>query len=163
MSAPDIFDPEGGMQIYKHRQSGVLALAILSAGSVGVAAVLLILNPANPWKTVPSVMVALLVLSMLVFSSLTVEVTSERVSLQLGLGVLRRTFLTKNIRAARIVRNRWFYGFGIRLTPHGWLYNVSGLDAVELEFAGGIRCRIGTDEPQQLLAAIQSACRFDIR
>jgi hypothetical protein len=55
------------------------------------------------------------------------------------------------------VRNKWWYGWGIRLTPHGWLFNVGGLDAVELELASGRKFRIGTDEPQGLLNAIRTA------
>jgi hypothetical protein len=56
--------------------------------------------------------------------------------------------------AARIVRNRWWYGFGIRLIPHGSLWIVWGLDAVELNLVTGKVLRIGTDEPGALLAAI---------
>lgn len=47
-----------------------------------------------------------------------------------------------------------------QLTPHGWLFNVSGLDAVELELINNRRFRIGTDEPQRLIAAIQTARRL---
>lgn len=52
------------------------------------------------------------------------------------------------------MRNKWWYGWGIRLTPHGWLYNVSGLDAVELHLTGGRKVRLGTAEPAQLSRAI---------
>ena len=55
------------------------------------------------------------------------------------------------------MRNLWYYGWGIRYTPHGWLFNVSGLDAVELELKNGRTWRVGTDEPVELLAAIQAA------
>ena len=60
-----------------------------------------------------------------------------------------------DIRDAKAVKNRWYYGWGIRLSPHGWLFNVSGFDAVELEMANGVKYRIGTDEPDKLLAAIE--------
>jgi hypothetical protein len=36
------------------------------------------------------------------------------------------------------------------------LFNVSGLDAVEVELVDGKRIRIGTDEPQALVAAIRA-------
>ncbi|HEU4752170.1 MAG TPA: hypothetical protein VFU47_03600, partial [Armatimonadota bacterium] len=48
-------------------------------------------------------------------------------------------------------------GWGIRLAwDHGPIsvYNVSGLEAVELRMKGGGRFRIGTDEPRELCAAI---------
>jgi hypothetical protein len=55
------------------------------------------------------------------------------------------------------VRNRWYYGCGLRLTPHGWLHNISGLDAVELELVDGRRVRVGADDAHELVRAIQSA------
>jgi hypothetical protein len=56
-----------------------------------------------------------------------------------------------------VVRNRWYYGWGIRITPRGWLYNVSGLDAVELALKNGKCVRIGSDEPHALARAIDHA------
>jgi hypothetical protein len=35
-----------------------------------------------------------------------------------------------------------------------WVWNVSGLDAVELTLRSGRRFRIGTDEPEELAKAI---------
>ena len=54
----------------------------------------------------------------------------------------------------RAVRNKWIYGWGIRRLPGGWMYNVWGLDAIELDLVSGKRFRIGTDDPDGLLAAI---------
>jgi len=56
-----------------------------------------------------------------------------------------------------VVKNHWYYGWGIRLTPHGVLYNVSGFYAVELRLRTGKEFRIGTDVPQELDAAIRQA------
>ena len=76
-----------------------------------------------------------------------------------GPGLIRRSFAVPSIRTAQAVRNHWYYGWGIRLTPHGWLFNVSGLDAVQIRLENGRQYRIGTDRPEELLAAIQEACR----
>jgi hypothetical protein len=46
------------------------------------------------------------------------------------------------------------WGWGIRLTPRGWLFNVSGLDAVELTMTTGKHYRIGTYDPMGLARAI---------
>jgi hypothetical protein len=54
----------------------------------------------------------------------------------------------------RQVRNKWYYGWGIRKIPGGWMYNVWGLDAVELELQSGKKFRIGTDEPTELLGIL---------
>jgi len=48
-------------------------------------------------------------------------------------------------------------GFGIRMRPGFRLYNVSGLDAVELRLRSHDIRRIGTDDPQGLAGALKSA------
>ena len=60
---------------------------------------------------------------------------------------------------ARQVRNRWYYGWGIRRVPGAWMFNISGLDAVELTLRSGKRFRLGTDDPQGLVFAIGQAGR----
>ncbi len=60
-----------------------------------------------------------------------------------------------DLQKATIVRNRWYYGWGVRLTARGWLYNVSGFDAVEILLKNGRTYRIGTDKPAKLLLAIE--------
>ena len=41
------------------------------------------------------------------------------------------------------------------MTPSGWMFNVSGLDAVELELVNGKRFRIGTEDPSEVVEAIE--------
>jgi len=52
------------------------------------------------------------------------------------------------------VTNPWWYGWGIHLTPSGWLYNVGGARAVQLDLHNGRSLRVGTDEPERLCEAI---------
>jgi hypothetical protein len=60
------------------------------------------------------------------------------------------------IKTIAVVRNQWWNGFGIRMRPDFRLYNVSGLDAVELRLnSGDVRC-IGTDDPHGLYGALNS-------
>ena len=142
------------MQIYKHRQVGTLILFALGIG-VAVTAIVLVLVPVPEARVVVSVVLAILLLCILLFWALNVEVTADELAVSFGPGVIRRSFCVEDILNARIVRNPWYYGWGIRLTPHGWLFNVSGFDAVELELTNNRKFRIGTDDPQQLLEAIQ--------
>ena len=58
---------------------------------------------------------------------------------------------------AREVRNSWWYGWGLRKVPGGWMFNNAGYGAVELRLASGRVFRIGTDEPDAVLSAIESA------
>ena len=45
----------------------------------------------------------------------------------------------------------------MRIIPRGRLYNVGGVDAVELEMDNGRVVRVGTDQPDALLAAVNAA------
>ena len=91
------------------------------------------------------------------FHSLTVRVSRDEVMLCFGAGLIRKRFKTGDIHGARAVKNHWINGWGIHMIRGGWLYNVSGFDAVEILHRSGRRYRIGTDEPQELLAAIELA------
>jgi len=91
---------------------------------------------------------------MALFVSLTIEVSHEWVECRFGIDWIRRRIRLADIANVQVVRNRWWYGWGIRITPHGWLWNVSGLDAVELTFENGREFRLGTDEPEKLQEAL---------
>ena len=86
---------------------------------------------------------------------MTVKVSRTYVSITFGIGIIRKRFAIADIKKVTIVQNRWYYGWGIRLTPHGWLYSVEGLDAVEIHLRSRRRYRIGTDEPDALASAIR--------
>jgi hypothetical protein len=126
--------------------------------AIGVIIVLLLVlqltgTPARVGVT-PALLGVLLIL--LLFVSLTVEIKDQRLTCSFGPGLIRRSIALSDIRDVRAVRNPWVLGWGIRWMPGGyWLWNVSGLDAVELTLATGAKFRIGTDEPDALVQAIQ--------
>ena len=95
--------------------------------------------------------------ALVLFSSLTVIINEDDLKLRFGPGLIHERFKLHDIESSQIVRNRWYYGWGIRITPHGWLYNVSGFQAVEIKFRTGKKSRIGTDDPQRLKEAIDLA------
>lgn len=100
---------------------------------------------------------AILASLIVIFGWLTVEVDDEKVSCLFGFGCPRKRIPLDDIASVEIVRNKWWYGFGIRLTPSGWMFNIQGLDAVMVERKSGKKFRIGTDEPADLAEAIESA------
>ena len=99
-------------------------------------------------------MAFILVVLSWMFGSLVVEIDGEELRHYFGPGFWRKSYLLQEIELAEQVRNSCLYGWGIRLTPHGLLYNVSGLDAVQIKLRTGRIFRIGTDEPAGLLSAI---------
>jgi hypothetical protein len=140
---------------YRHTQVGYLMIVVLAAGVVGLSAAL-------AFGSGPKALVAaigVLALCLLLFPTLTAVVRGDRLQCFFGLGLIRREIPVADILAVSVVRNPWAYGWGLRLIPGGWLWNVSGLDAVELRLRSGNRFRIGTDEPAALHAAIANAVR----
>lgn len=92
----------------------------------------------------------------LVAARLTVAVDDRTVTASFGWGWPRRTIERAEIESAVPVRNSWWHGWGIRKVSRGWMYNNAGRDAVELSLRSGRAFRIGTDQPDELLAAITS-------
>ncbi|MCH9765366.1 MAG: hypothetical protein K0U34_05175 [Alphaproteobacteria bacterium] len=90
------------------------------------------------------------------FSSLTVAVTDDQLRWFFGPGFWNKSIARSEITSAQPVRTKWWYGWGIRMTPKGWLYNVSGLDAVAITTKSGKTVLIGSDEPQALAGALKS-------
>jgi hypothetical protein len=76
-----------------------------------------------------------------------------------GPGLLSYRIALEDIEAVAVVRNHWWNGFGIRMRPGFRLYNVSGLDAVELHLRSNDIRRIGTDDPRGLAGALKLPAR----
>ena len=90
------------------------------------------------------------------FYRLEVTVTEDSVLLRFGIGLIKKSIPLKAVVSAEPVRNRWWYGWGVRIYPKGWMFNISGLDAVELTLRNGPRFRIGTDDPVGLTGALRA-------
>jgi len=137
--------------MYRRTQVGTPILVPMAAAAVILVAV----GAAVGWNALVLGAGVLFATLATLFHSLTVEVDHREVRCAFGIGLIRRTIPVERIVEARAVRNSWWYGWGIRLTPHGWMFNISGLDAVELEFVDGRRFRIGTADPNGLVRAIE--------
>ncbi len=103
------------------------------------------------------VLIAILAAAFAFFGWLTVDINTRRVLVKFGVGLIRRSLSLDTIRGFAPVKNPWYYGWGIRFTPHGILYNVSGFQAVEILLDDGRRVRVGTDEPEALVRALHAA------
>ena len=140
------------MTIYRHTQIGWQVYGVLVPGTL-----LLVYGFVTKDLDVFLILLTILLLAVALFGWLTVEIDAQRLRIAFGIGLIRRSIPLRTIRAFAPVRNPWYYGWGIRLTPHGILYNVSGLNAVELLLDDGRRVRIGTDEPDALVRALAGA------
>ena len=136
--------------MYKHTQIGWLMLVLLGIGILltGYFGILY-----SNWIALS--VFGVLVICMILFPRLTVTGNDNLIEVRFGPGLIRKKFRFEEIESAKPVKNRWWYGWGIKKIPKGWLFNVSGLDAVELLMKNGRIYRIGTDEPQTLNEFIQ--------
>jgi hypothetical protein len=138
---------------YRHTQVARPMIVLIGV----FAAVMIAILAREGFPPVPTLAFAAAVLLLANFASLTVTVDRERVACRFGLGPFGRKIALADVRGVREARNAWWYGWGIRITPHGWLYNVWGLGAIELELAPRGRVRIGSDEPDRLARAVRDA------
>jgi len=141
---------------YKHTQTGWLTLIVGGVLLVVLVAVSShVPEPRARWIPL-YVGVLIMPLVMVLFGSLTVTVNDAAITVQFGPGLIRKKISLADVASCQPVRNQWWWGWGIKLIPGGWLFNVSGLDAVELKMKTGRVFRIGTDEPQRLAEFIQA-------
>jgi hypothetical protein len=143
------------MKRYEHTQVGYLIIAAMAAVMVLIGIVLA--KAGVNWIAVGVLVV--IAVALVLFSSLTVAIREEELEVRFGPGLIRQRFKLNEIESCKVVKNSWYYGWGIRLTPHGVLYNVSGFDAVEIRLRTGKKFRIGTDVPQELEGAIWQVIR----
>ncbi len=143
------------MERYRHTQTGYLLLVALGGG----LALILFLMLSTSFNWVAAIAAIIVAGCLWIFSSLTVTLVGDKLEVRFGPGFIRLSCLLSDIAAQRVVINPWYYGWGIRFIPGGWLYNVSGLRAVELQMVNGQRYRIGTDDAEGLALAIEEARR----
>jgi hypothetical protein len=136
--------------IYRHTQVSRVTLAAM--GLAFAAAFWWSVRAASPAASITPVLIGLV---LLLFSTLTVRVGDGTMDVFFGPGLIRRRIPLHRIREAQVVQSPWYYGWGIRFTPAGWLWNVAGLGGVELLFDDGQRFRVGSDEPDRLAEALR--------
>ena len=145
---------------YERTQFGTLMAAGTALG-LALAAVVLafVVSPATrgavPW--LPWALVGVLAGAFLLVGWMRVSVDDRVVRVVMGIGLLRKTVEVADIRKADVVRTRVLWGWGVHLTPAGWLYNVGGRWAVRLEFASERALMVGSADPEGLHDAIEAA------
>jgi hypothetical protein len=139
-----------------HTQRGGLIVTVLGAG-VLLAAAGVLRGGIPPQIGLP--LLTALAGAAVTFFSLTVVISDGTLRAHLGPGIPVKRMSVEEIESARAVQNPCYWGWGIRLTPRGMLYNVSGLRGVEIRVRGGGRFTLVTEEPESLARAIDRARR----
>jgi hypothetical protein len=138
---------------YEHTQVGYFITIAIVAAMVAIG--IIMVNTGVNW--IATTVLVVLAVVVVLFHSLTVVISGEELVVQFGLGVIRKRFKLNEIESCQAVRIPWYYGWGIRLTPQGMVFRVSGLHAVQIRLITGKEYLIGTDVPQELEEAIRQA------
>ena len=140
------------MTRYAHTQIGhvivwsLLAIILIaSGGSIGSSA----------HRGPPMIVSIILLVCLVLFYRLRITIDAETLCASFGIGVIRKRVRLAEIVGCEAIRIRWWYGWGIHLTPYGWLYNVSEFGAVAITLRDGRNFALGTDDPHGLVDAIR--------
>jgi len=141
---------------YRHTQFGWviaggtvvgLAMATLLAVSLSAGTI-----AATRWMIVA--LFGVLAAAFVLLGTLTVEVDADGVRLRFGIGLVRRSVPAADIVRCEIVRTPVWWGWGLHWTPSGWLYNVSGREAVRIDVRRERSVIVGSDDAPALKQAI---------
>jgi hypothetical protein len=102
---------------YEHTQIGhVIIWSLLSA----IALVAISGEFSGPKNYgAPAVVWIILLLALILFYKLKITIHDETLCASFGLGIIRKRVSIAEIVACKPIRIRWWYGWGIHLTPYG--------------------------------------------
>lgn len=150
------------MTFYKHTQIGYLILAVtLIVTAIFVWAFLMaraeVPSVDSGTNLLVTLVMALTLFLLLSFATLAVTIDEKFLKIKFGYGIFAKKFALDEIAKVDVVRNHWYYGWGIRFWfwPPMWIYNISGFDAVQITLKNGKVYRIGTDDAEGLRNAIK--------
>lgn len=142
---------------YRTKQTGWVILLISILILLSMSIFLMYIKNTDP-TAIPALITTniIFVFLMLLFGTLETTVTSSQIKIKFGIGLIKKTIPLADIESITEVKNKFWYGWGIRLTPHGWLWNIAGYEAVEIKFKSNRKnFRIGCKSSKELYKAIK--------
>ena len=107
------------MKHYKHTQIGHTIIWGVLAVTVFIA-ITGIFSQGGPGSFL--VAEVILLICAVLFCKLTIKIENETLEWSFGIGLIRRQVPMVEIAACEPIRIPWRHGWGIHLTPYGWLY-----------------------------------------
>jgi hypothetical protein len=139
---------------YERTQVGysIIWIACCVAALLAIIAIFAPPHDRNICLTISAIVLATVPL----FYKMTIKIDNGTLRASFGIGLIRKGVQLAQIAGCEPIRIRWWYGWGIHLTPYGWLYNVAGWGAVVITLRNGRKFSLGTDDPHGLAAAIRA-------
>ena len=94
------------------------------------------------------------------FYQMKIELEGKWLTITFGIGWIKKSIDLNEIESTTIVKNPWYYGLGIKIIRNGMLYNVHGLQAVEMKYRHSSKVvRVGAPDNCKLKNAIDKAIK----
>jgi len=112
----------------------------------------------SPIPLIPTIIIEVIFIGIvLLMYQLKITIDDSKISILLGIGLIKKSILLKNIAITSMkkVSIPWYYGIGIRLTPYGMLYNVQPGSALLIHSKNKQRSiLVGTKDAKKLINII---------
>ena len=151
-------------EMYKYTQVGIVTILMLLLAAAFTAFVFFSAiksaegQEATILKVTGLVVAGFFVLALASFYSFTIQIADGKLTFWFGFGVVRKSFPIEGIQSIGIVKNPWYYLWGIKSIPGGFLYSISpGGRAIELIFKDDRKIRLGTDRPEEIKQRLDEA------
>jgi len=139
---------------YQHTQIGYITISAGLGAAIFVAITPVVTPNDRISLLITAIIEVILLACAIVFSTLTIKIDGETLRACFTIGIVCKEVPLTEISGCEPIRIDWWHGWGIHLTPYGWLYNVSGLKGVAIRLRNGRKFALGTDDPHALAAAI---------
>ena len=109
-------------------------------------------------KVTGLVVAGVFVLALASFYSFTIQIADGKLNFWFGFGVGGKSFPIEGIRSVETVKNPWYYFWGIKSIPGGWLYSIApGGRAIEMIFKDNRKIHLGTNRPEEIKQRLDKA------
>lgn len=142
---------------YQLTQVGWPIRVSMLGGALGLAATAVLVPEPATIRLLLLIAAVVMFCSGWVFGSLSIQVDRDHLHWHFGAGWPCRSIALESVTGVETTRTRFWEGWSIHRTRRGWLYNVSGYDAVLIRRRDGSTFLLGTDEPRRLKDAIDQA------
>jgi hypothetical protein len=144
---------------YKHTQFGALTIIILLV--VGLLITPIILSMIEEGRLLVAILtIAFFLLFLALFYALTVQVSDGKLKFWFGVGLISKTYSLSEFQSTKEVKDPWYYFWGIKSIPGGWLYAIAPGNALEIVLKNGKIIHLGTNQSKKLKQALDAATDF---
>jgi len=144
------------MQEYKYTQFGTLSVILMVPVLILIIIMLFMVGQKDLIQSLVLIFLAVtFLICLLIFYKMTIRINDTHVIFRMGIGLITKEYELSQIKGCKPVRNSLLEAIGIRKIQGGWLYNVTGVEAVEISFKNKKHIvRIGSNKSGEISAII---------